>query len=120
LLTSKTRYEKILQNKKKDIYFCKLLDVICSELEMQEEELFTRRKSDSKKVTLSIIVYYLYKKEYSFDKIAETMCFTSKQSPFYYQNFASCLINKKQSKIPIENKFIYSFEKIKNKIKCQN
>lgn len=110
------RYTKVKANKEKNFFFANLLDVVCNEIGIEEEELFTSTKSEKKKVSLSIITNILKSDGYTYDKISALMAFRTKSIISRYNTFSGLLQPNISKRNFVDIKYIKSFEKIKNKI----
>lgn len=110
------RYSKVKENKQKNFFFANLLDVVCNEIGIDEEELFTSTKSEKKKVSLSIITNILKSDGYTYDKISKLMAFRTKSIISKYNTFSGFLQPNISKRNFVDIKYIKSFEKIKNKI----
>ena len=94
----------------------KVLDVVCDEIGIEEEELFTSNRSEKKKICLSIITNVLKSEGYNYLKISRLLAFKTKSIVSRYNTFSGLLQTNSSKRNYIDIKYIKSFETIKSKI----
>lgn len=109
------RHTKVKANKEKNFFLSKVLDVVCSEMQIDEEELFTSNRSEKKKISLSIITNLLKQEGYNYDKISCLLAFKTKSIISRYNTFSG-LLQSDNKRNYIDTKYIKTFETIKSKI----
>lgn len=102
---------------KGDKVFQRVLDIVCDEFELNEEDILKyRRRNDERKASLGLIVYHLCQNGISYEQIRHFVKLKSKGNVSRYNNFIIKCLSNQNTRIPIEKLIIDKNYKIKQKL----